>query len=143
MIRKFFTRLGLRRRLIVELKPLAYDEVYVYEDERLRFQTRVPHIKVFLAFVRELDRLGAEGDEAEAQVTVLARAFWVLSQRPKRKGFIKKRCVMPEVDEEAALGLYRAKFPRAKVAAASLAAALFGLVEFVTRDENERSSNTE
>jgi hypothetical protein len=121
---------------------LAYDEVYVYEDERLRFQIRVPHIKVFLAFVRELDRLGAVPDDAEAQVTVLARALWVLRQRPKRKGFIKKRCVVAEVDEEAALGLYRAKFPRAKVAAASLAAALFGLVEFVMCDKNERSSNT-
>ncbi len=134
MIRKFLSRLGFRRSLIVKLKPLAYDEVYVYEDERLRFQIRVPRIEIFLAFTRELDRLSAVPEDAETQVMVLARALWVLRQRPKRKGFLRKRCVMPEVDEEAALEFYRAEFPRAKVAAASLAAALFGLVKFVMFD---------
>jgi len=50
-----------RGRVGVELKRLAGEQVYVYEDERLRLEVPVPPLDVFLAFVRELERLGAAG----------------------------------------------------------------------------------
>ncbi len=118
------------RRPKSELKDSSLP-VYVYEDERLRLEVPVPLIDVFLAFVRELDKLGAEDADAEKYVTILARAFWLLHQRPRRRGLFQKKYVVPEVDEDAALTLLKGKLRRGDVAVKSLAPALFGLVEYV------------
>ena len=115
----------------VELKGNA-PPVYVYEDENLRLEVPVPPLDVFLAFVRELDKLGAEGVDVESSVTAVARAFWLLHQRPLRKGLFRKRYVVPEVDEEAALTLLKVKVGRGDVAVKSLAPAMFGLLKYVT-----------
>lgn len=115
----------------VELKGNA-PPAYVYEDENLRLEVPVPPLDVFLAFVRELDKLGAEDADAESNVTVLGRAFWVLHQRPRRKGLFRKRYAVPEVDEDAALTLLRVKVRRGDVAVKSLAPAMFGLLKYVT-----------
>jgi hypothetical protein len=116
----------------VELKEAALKQVYVYEDENLKLEIPVPPLEVFLAFVRELDKLGAEGVDVESSVTTVARAFWLLHQRPLRKGFFRKRYVVPEVDEDAALTLLRVKVRRGDVAVKSLAPAMFGLLKYVT-----------
>jgi hypothetical protein len=84
-----------------------------------------------VAFVRELDKLGAEPANAEKYVRVLARAFWVLHRRPGKRGLFREKYVVPEVDEEAALTLLKGKLRRGDVALKSLAPALFGLVEYV------------
>lgn len=134
-------KLGLFRkrspRVIVELKDIAVERVYIYEDENLRLKIPVPSLDVFLAFVKELDRLGAEAADAEKYVTVLARAFWLLHQRPRRKGLFRKRWAMPEVDEEEALTLLKKKVRRGDVAVKSLVPALFGLVRYITQKEQE------
>lgn len=134
-------KLGLFRkrspRVIVELKDIAVERVYIYEDENLRLKIPVPSLDVFLAFVKELDRLGAEAADAEKYVTVLARAFWLLHQRPRRKGLFHKRWAMPEVDEEEALTLLKKKVRRGDVAVKSLVPALFGLVRYITQKEQE------
>jgi hypothetical protein len=77
-----------------------------------------------------LDRLGAEDADVEKYLTTLARAFWLLHQRPRRRGPFRKRYVMPDVDEEAALTLLREKVRREDIAIRSLIPALFGLVEY-------------
>jgi len=121
---------GRTRRPKFELKNKA-PRVYVYEDENLRLEIPVPPLDVFLAFVRELDKLGAEGANAEGYVTTLARAFWLLHQKPRERGLFRKRYVVPDVDEEAALNLLKEKVRRGDVAVKSLVPAMFGLVEYV------------
>ena len=120
------------RGVYVELKGDA-PAVYTYEDENLRLEIPVPALEVFLAFVRELDKLGAEDADAETYVTTLARAFWLLHQRPRKRGLFRKRYVIPEVNEDAALTLLRKKARRGDVAIKSLAPAMFGLVGYVAR----------
>lgn len=123
---------GRGRGVKVELndRPLP---VYVYEDERLRLEIPVPPFKIFLAFVKELDRLGAEPADAEECVTILARAFWLLHQRPRRWGPFRRRQEMPTIDDDAALKLLNKKVRRSDVAFKSLVPALFGLVRYVTQ----------
>jgi hypothetical protein len=124
---------GRARGVKVELKDNA-PRVYVYEDENLRLEIPVPPLEVFLAFVRELDKLGAEDAYAEKYVTILARAFWLLHQRPRTRGLFRKSYVMPEVDEEAALTLLKREVRRGDVAVKSLLPALFGLAKYVATE---------
>jgi len=128
--KKFGIFRGRARRPKSELKDSSLP-VYVYEDERLRLEVPVPLIDVFLAFVRELDKLGAEDADAEKYVTILARAFWILHQQPRRRGLFRTRYEMPAVDEKEALTLLKDKVRRGDVAVKSLVPALFGLVEYV------------
>jgi hypothetical protein len=121
------------RGVNVELKVDA-PAVYVYEDDNLRLEIPVPPLDVFLAFVRELDKLGAEDADAEKYVTTLARAFWLLHQRPRKRGLFRKSYVMPEVDEEAALTLLKREVRRGDVAVKSLLPALFGLAKYVATE---------
>ncbi|NIT36769.1 MAG: hypothetical protein GTN49_09750 [candidate division Zixibacteria bacterium] len=122
---------GRARGVKVELKDKT-PPAYVYEDENLRLEIPVPPLDVFLAFVRELDKLGAEGIDVESSVTAVARAFWLLHQRPRRRGLFRKRYAVPEVDEDAALTLLKVKVGRGDVAVKSLAPAMFGLLKYVT-----------
>ena len=124
---------GRARGVKVELKGNA-PPAYVYEDDNLRLEIPVPPLEVFLAFARELDRLGAEEADVESFVTVLARAFWLLHQRPERRGRFRKRYVVPDVDEEAALNLLKEKVRRGDVAVKSVTPALFGLVQYVATE---------
>lgn len=124
-----------RRRgpvVTVELKEAALKRVYVYEDENLKLEVPVPPLDVFLAFVRELDKLGPEAADAEGYVTILARAFWLLHQRPKETGFLwRPRSRAPKVDEDEALKYLEVKVKNLEVALLSLPSALFGLVRYV------------
>jgi hypothetical protein len=129
--KKFGIFPGRAHRPEFELKD-SPPQVYVHEDENLRLEIPVPPLDVFLAFVCELDKLGAEGVDVESSVTTVARAFWLLHQRPRRRGLFRKRYAVPEVDEEAALKLLKEKMRRGDVAVKSLAPALFGVVEYVT-----------
>ncbi len=129
-------------RVGVELKRLADEQFYVYEDERLRLAVPVPSLEVFEAVVRELERLGPDLTDLHEYVTILARAFWLLHQRPERRGFLsrfRRRRDLREVDEAAALELLRKRIPRADVVVTSLAPALFGLLERVMFKKKEEA----
>ncbi|MEE8639808.1 MAG: hypothetical protein V3T41_05300 [bacterium] len=130
-------------RVGVELKRLADEQVYVYEDERLRLTVPVPSLEVFEAVVRELERLGPDLTDLHEYVTILARAFWLLHQRPGRRGLFarlrREKYAVPEVDEAAALELLRKRIPRADVVVTSLAPALFGLLERVMFKKKEEA----
>jgi len=123
---------GRRAGVKVELKEAAQKRVYVYEDENLRLEIPVPPLEVFLAFARELDRLGAEDADVESFVTVLARAFWLLHQKPKEVGFLWwRRTAAPKVDEREARGFLESEVKSVEVALVSLAPALLEFINHV------------
>ncbi len=127
-------------RVGVELKRLADEQVYVYEDERLRLTIPVPSLEVFEAVVRELERLGPDVTDIHEYVTVLARAFWLLHQKPARRGgLFRRRRVLREPSDDEALKLLEKKVKRADVAIKSLAPALLGLVEHVMYKKKEEA----
>jgi hypothetical protein len=127
--KKFGIFRGRARRPKFELKDNPA-RVSVYEDENLKLEIPVPPLDVFAAFVRELDTLSTEDADAEKYLTTLARAFWLLHRRPKA-------WELPEVDDEAALKFFKEKVRRADVALTSLAPALFGLVEYIIRNDDK------
>ncbi len=140
MITRYAPGMPGRGRVGVELKRLADEQVYCYEDERLRLTIPVPSLEVFEAVVRELERLGPEVADIHEYVTILARAFWLLHQRSRRRwwGWLRRnKYVVPDVDEKAALELLYRKVRRADVAVKSLAPALFGLLEHVMHKKKE------
>ena len=108
-------------RVGVELTRLADEQVYVYEDERLRLTMPVPTLEVFEGVVRELERLG-EAADADAYVSALARAFGLLYRGAEGKG--------AAVCDEG-LKLLAREVPRADVILTSMREALFGLVASV------------
>ena len=123
-------------RVGVELKRLADEQLYVYEDERLRLTIPVPSLEVFEAVVRELERLGPDLTDIHEYVTILARAFWLLHQRPERRGLgrlfgRKRKYGVTEIDDDKALGFLASRLPETEVVLGSLAQALCGLVEHV------------
>jgi hypothetical protein len=123
-------------RVGVELKRLADEQLYVYEDERLRLTIPVPSLEVFEAVVRELERLGPELTDVHEYVTILARAFWLLHRRPGRRGLFarfrrRRKYGVPEIDDDIALGFLASRLPETEVVLGSLAQALWGLVEHV------------
>jgi len=133
-------KFGIFRDRVPGVKVALKDKaprIYVYEDDNLRLEIPVPPLEVFLAFARELDRLGAEDADVESFVTVLARAFWLLHQRPRKRGLFRTRYEMPAVDEEEALTLLKEKVRRGDVAVKSLAPALFGLIRYIAQEESE------
>lgn len=121
----------------VELKGNA-GRVYVYDDENISFEVQVPPPEVFQAFIKELDRLGSAADDVEEYVMVLARAFWLLYQWPRKRGLFRKRYVVPEIDESRSLYLLSSVFPDVKTIFRSLPGALFGLVRYVAPEEKRR-----
>ena len=124
-------------RVGVELKRLADEQLYVYEDERLRLTIPVPSLEVFEAVVRELERLGPDVTDIHEYVTILARAFWLLHQRPGRRGGLRRifgrrrKYGVTEIDDDIALGFLASRLPETEVVLGSLAQALCGLVEHV------------
>jgi hypothetical protein len=126
-------------RVGVELKRLADEQVYVYEDERLRLTIPVPSLEVFEAVVRELERLGPELTDIHEYVTVIGRAFWLLHHKPERRGFLPgfRRRLLREPSDDEALKFLEEKVKRADVVIKSLAPALFGLIEFVMYKKKE------
>ncbi len=124
-------------RVGVELKRLADEQVYVYEDERLRLTIPVPSLEVFEAVVRELERLGPELTDIHEYVTILARAFWLLHRRPERRGLFRRRRVLREPSDDEALALLARAVPRADVIITSVRDALLGLVAHVLGKKKE------
>jgi hypothetical protein len=123
-------------RVGVELKRLADEQVYVYDDERLRLTVPVPSLEVFEAVVRELERLGPELTDIHEYATILARAFWLLHQRPRRRGLFarfrrRRKYGVTEIDDDKALGFLASRLPETEIVLGSLAQALCGLVEHV------------
>ncbi len=115
----------------VELKEAALKRVYEYEDENLKLVIPIPGLEVFEAVVRELDRL-RKGDDAESCVTVLARAFWLLHQRPEETGVLWwRKSRAPKVDEREAMAVLENKVKSVEVARGFLPPALFGFINHV------------
>jgi hypothetical protein len=133
MRRSFWRRPAVK----VELKENA-GRVYVYDDENVRLEVQVPPPEVFRAFTKELDRLAPAADNVEKFVTVLARAFWLLHQRPRKRGLFRKRCIVPEIDESRCLYFLSSAFPDVKTMFKSLPGALFGLVRYAAPEEKRR-----
>jgi hypothetical protein len=116
----------------VELKRLAREQVYIYEDPYLKLLIPVPPLDIFEAVVAELKKLGPDIKDEWDYFTVLARAFWLLHQRPKERWFLRwPRSRVPKVDEAAARRLLVRAFPDASVIAESLRDALISFVGFV------------
>jgi hypothetical protein len=136
MITRYAPGMPRPGRVGVELKRLAAEQVYVYEDERLRLTIPVPSVEVFEAVVRELERLGPDVADIHEYVTILARAFWLLHQRPRRRGWFRRHTLREPGDDEALALLARA-VPRADVIITSLRDALLGLVEYVLGKKKE------
>lgn len=137
MITRYAPGMPGRGRVGVELKRLADEQLYVYEDERLRLMIPVPSLEVFEAVVRELERLGPDVKDIHEYVTILARAFWLLHQKPSRRGLFRRRRVLREPSDDEALEFLEEKVKRADVAIKSLTPALFGLVEHVMYKKKE------
>jgi hypothetical protein len=129
-----------RAAVKLELKESA-GRVYVYDDENVRLELRVPPAEVFRAFVKELDRLAPAADNPEKFVKVLARAFWLLHQRPRRRGLFGQWYAVPEADDRRCLNFLSSAFPEVKTMFKSLPAALFGLVRYAAPEENRRSEH--
>ncbi|MGD8719489.1 MAG: hypothetical protein PVH29_11805 [Candidatus Zixiibacteriota bacterium] len=121
----------------VELKRLARDQVYTYEDPYLKLLIPVPPLDIFEAVVRELERLGPDLTDIHEYVTVIGRAFWLLHRKPERRGFLRKRYALREPTDDEALKFLEEKVKRADVVIKSLAPALFGLIEFVMYKKKE------
>ncbi|MEE9455757.1 MAG: hypothetical protein V3W11_01235 [bacterium] len=124
-------------RVGVELKRLADEQLYVYEDERLRLTIPVPSLEVFEAVVRELERLGPDLTDIHEYVTILARAFWLLHRRPGRRGLFRRRHTLREPSDDEALALLARAVPRADVIITSVRDALLGLVAHVLGKKKE------
>jgi hypothetical protein len=121
----------------VELKRLAREQVYIYEDPYLKLLIPVPPLDIFEAVVRELERLGPEVADIHEYVTILARAFWLLHQRPGRRGLFRRRRLLREPSDDEALALLARAFPRVDVIITSVRDALLGLVAHVLGKKKE------
>jgi hypothetical protein len=116
----------------VELTRLAREQVYIYEDPYLKLLIPVPPLDIFEAVVAELKKLGPDVKDEWEYITVLARAFWLLHQRPRESRFLWwRRSRVPKVDEAAARRLLVRAVPNAGVIAESLRDALISFVGFV------------
>ncbi len=121
-------------RVGVELKRLAAEQGYVYEDERLRLTIPVPSLEVFEAVVRELERLGPDLTDIHEYVTILARAFWLLHRRPGRRGLFarfRRRRVLREPSDDEAERFFYENVPGAKLITTSPRRGFDGLVGYV------------
>jgi hypothetical protein len=116
----------------VEVSRLARDQVYTYEDRYLKLLIPVPPLDIFEAFVSELKKLGPGVKDEGEYITILARAFWLLHQKPRERGFLRRqRSRVPKVDEAAARRLLVRAIPNAGVVAESLRDALISFAAFV------------
>jgi hypothetical protein len=142
MIERYAPGMPGRGRVGVELKRLAEEQVYVYEDERLRLTIPVPSLEVFEAVVRELERLGPDLTDIHEYVTVIGRAFWLLHHKPARRGFLpvfRRRRVLRDPTDDEALALLARAFPRVDVIITSVRDALLGLVAYVLGKKKEEA----
>jgi hypothetical protein len=130
MIARYAPGMPGRGRVGVELRRLAAEQVFVYEDERLRLTIRVPTLEAFEAAARELERLGPGPKDVREYLTALARAFWFLCRRSEPRGFLRRRPWREPSDDEALAFLARA-VPGADGVLTSVREALCGLVESV------------
>jgi hypothetical protein len=125
----------------VELTRLARDQVYTYEDRYLKLLIPVPPLDIFEAFVSELKKLGPGVKDEGEYITILARAFWLLHQKPRERGFLwRQRSRVPKVDEAAARRLLVRAVPNAAVIAESLRDALISFVGFVLGKKKEEGA---
>ncbi|MGD8719472.1 MAG: hypothetical protein PVH29_11720 [Candidatus Zixiibacteriota bacterium] len=132
MIARYAAGMPGRGRVGVEAGRLADEQVFVYEDERLRLTMPVPTLEAFEAAARELERLGPDLKDVQEYVTVLARAFWFLCRRPVGRGLLRGGRPWRESDDDEALALLARTVPHAGAALNSVREALFALVECVT-----------
>lgn len=121
----------------VELKRLAREQVYIYEDPYLKLLIPVPPLDIFKAFVAELKKLGPEVKDEREYITILARAFWLLHQRPERRGLFRRGRVLREPSDDEALALIARAFPRVDVIVTSVRDALLGLAAHVLGKKKE------
>lgn len=132
MIEAYAPGLPRAGQVRLELKRLARDQVYIYEGPHLKLLIPVPALDIFEAFVAELKKLGPGIKDEWDYFTVLARAFWLLHQKPKESRFLWwRRSRVPRVDEAAARRLLVRAVPNAAVIAESLRDALISFAAFV------------
>jgi hypothetical protein len=137
--KRFGISRGRARRPRVELAERPA-QVYVYEDEVLKIEIPVPPLDVFVAFVRELDKLGGEDADVEKYLTTLARAFWVLHRRPGRRGVLRRRYKLREPSDDEAGAFLVGIFPRVDLVLESLSKALAGFVTYVLGEVGENAN---
>jgi len=132
MIEAYAPGLPRAGQVRLELKRLAREQVYIYEDPYLKLLIPVPPLDIFEAVVAELKKLGPGIKDEREYITILARAFWLLHQRPKERRFLWwHRSRVPKVNEAAARRLLIRAVPNAGVIAESLRDALISFVGFV------------
>jgi hypothetical protein len=132
MIEAYAPGLPRAGQVRLELKRLARDQVYTYEDQYLKLLIPVPPLDIFEAFVAELKKLGPDIKDEREYITVLARAFWLLHQKTRERRFPwRRRSRVPKVDEAAARRLLVRAIPNANVIVESLRDALISFVGFV------------
>lgn len=117
-----------RRKVGVELKRLADGGVYVYEDEHLELCLPIPRVDVFDAFLNEFAKAAAPDAPPEHYTIQIARAFWVIHQKPP---WWRKRKWCFRVDDDVALAFLHRRMPRADLIYKSLPAAFVGFIEYV------------
>jgi hypothetical protein len=115
----------------VELKRLAREQVYIYEDPYLKLLIPVPPLDIFKAFVAELKKLGPEVKDEREYITILARAFWLLHQRPERRGLFRRRHALREPSDDEAERFFYENLRGAKLITTSARRAFDGLVGYV------------
>ena len=132
MIEAYAPGLPRAGQVRLELKRLARDQVYIYEDPYLKLLIPVPPLDIFEAVVAELKKLGPGIKDEWEYITILARAFWLLHQKPRERRFLWwRRSRVPRVDEAAARRLLVRAVPDASVISESLRDALISFVGFV------------
>ena len=132
MIEAYAPGLPRAGQVRLELKSLARDQVYTYEDPYLKLLIPVPPLDIFEAVVAELKKLGPGIKDEREYITILARAFWLLHQRPREGRLLPWRgSRVPKVNDAAARRLLVRAIPNAAVIAESLRDALISFVGFV------------
>lgn len=99
----------------VEIKRLTEEQVFVYEDEYLKLTIPNVRLDIYFEFIEELGRL----DRSERNYDVInciARAFWLLHNRPKRW----RKWKFPRVSEKRARDFLVKKIPNATIVFNSL-----------------------
>jgi hypothetical protein len=134
MIGRYAAGMPGRGRVRVEAGRLADEQVFAYEDERMRLTIPVPSLEAFEAAMRELERLGPDLADVQEYVTIIARAFWYIYQRPAsaRRGLLRRGRPWREPSDDEPLLFLARLVPNADAVLASLREALFALVECVT-----------
>jgi len=108
------------QRVGVEIKRLAKEQVFIYEDDYLKLVFPNVRLDIYLAFAEELSTL-AESKGNQDFADRVARAFWLLHYRPG----LFRRWRTPNINNKKARDFLAQKIPQANLIFNSLINALF------------------